>query len=999
MHLIQNKTVEPVWFANALSERREELAPNAYGICQDQELSRIRDLVGVEILKEIEASDVLRSLQSQTKKNYPAPLVTRGKVLFLWGHEKRDFMLWSYHVAVSLASSGYAVHILTQNAEIPAAAEDYKVAGRLTWEKSHFTTYGSFDFVAATPSTAKEALEFCTVEGTSLVLLTEKETSVEASVYLVPSFEIKARMESKGFDNVRTVPSFVSEGAYFISESVGDYFAAVGKDSSGFFKRLKETEEEFRVEFFGNEAVESDAKHPVVNVRFETTQKRLTWLAKAKALVVLSYNPFDHIIREALALGTPVLAPNIVEFKQEFGDNIIYYNDPITTLPKINGRERKRIAEFVGWSKKTSLLSYSKKSFAVGSSTIIFWGPKIEKGGGISYMLQMMKEAHVKGFSVFYIGSSGARTYVEKYSKGFDLLYLEFSSDEAALQYIETSKASMLVVDSFHSLSIPSRVSDVIPTVVVWQYWPPFVNRVTDIENFDLKEVNDKLVRSYRLWKGIIVNSPILEQMAKRIFGNFPVWTITPPIPKVVKRGRKSAREYIVIPLMENIPDQSELVYKMATSLKKEKFLVLDIRGGDNYTKNLNKISNLEILKGVVNPEQYYKKAKVVVVPTLVAHTFCMQAAEALSFGAPVVALKDGNLPYLVDKGGVLVKGNDSNEWIAAIETIIKRAKQYETGADEDAKNLKNFSQTTFEDVLKANFSQTEAELGLAANKNIPGGWRMFRELERILPKASMEASSGKTLYFNEFYMQRNYKPGDGAVFASSPLQIELDREDEQFKTVFDHKDAIIVCPSPAMAEFFSLKGLNAVEIPVPAPTPTANPDIEFKAGHVMLPYWLGAGRKNIFGTLIALLPFEDLTIHVTKRIFEDWAKLFQGELNLTQFDLLSDSAYFGLLQSMEFGLYLSVGETFNQAAFEALYLGVPSLISNSAFFAKALPDKLGKKLIVENIEDLTEIRTKIDVMRKSRDKLSEEVALWAADFAEEHNLAVQEKYERVFGG
>jgi hypothetical protein len=137
----------------------------------------------------------------------------------------------------------------------------------------------------------------------------------------------------------------------------------------------------------------------------------------------------------------------------------------------------------------------------------------------------------------------------------------------------------------------------------------------------------------------------------------------------------------------------------------------------------------------------------------------------------------------------------------------------------------------------------------------------------------------------------------------------------------------------------------------------------------------------------------------VTNRVFEAWAKHFQGKLNLTQFDLLADSAYFELLQSMEFGLYLSVGETFNQAAFEALYLGVPSLISHSAAFAKALPAALQKKLVVDNIEDLSEIRAKIDTIRKSREKLSEEIALWAAEYAEEHNAVVREKYEVAFGG
>ena len=376
-----------------------------------------------------------------------------------------------------------------------------------------------------------------------------------------------------------------------------------------------------------------------------------------------------------------------------------------------------------------------------------------------------------------------------------------------------------------------------------------------------------------------------------------------------------------------------------------------------------------------------------------------MQAAEALVYGAPVIALKDGNLPYLVNEGGILVKGNDAKEWAGAIEAILKRSEQYEKGAAKDAKNLAKLSKTSFSDVLASFFSQAEAELGLVANKNIPGGWRMFRSLERILPKASTEASAAKMLYFNEFYLQRDYNSGDGAVFASSPLQVELDSEDEQFRRVLDHKDAIIVCASPAMAEYFAMKGMRAIDIPVPAPTPLRNPDVEYLKGHTLLPYWMGVGRKNIFGTLIALLPFKDLTIHVTNRIFENWAKHFDGKLNLTRFELLTDSAYFELLQSMEFGLYLSVGETFNQAAFEALYLGIPSLISASAPFTKAFPTSLKKALVVENIEDIGEIRAKLNALRESRDKLSEEIVSWAEGFAEEHNAEVREKYERIFGG
>jgi glycosyltransferase involved in cell wall biosynthesis len=65
-------------------------------------------------------------------------------------------------------------------------------------------------------------------------------------------------------------------------------------------------------------------------------------------------------------------------------------------------------------------------------------------------------------------------------------------------------------------------------------------------------------------------------------------------------------------------------------------------------------------------------KARCVVVPSLFPETFGLAAAEAMSYGTPVVASKIGALTEIVEEseGGILVDPKDTQGFLSAVRYI-----------------------------------------------------------------------------------------------------------------------------------------------------------------------------------------------------------------------------------------------------------------------------------------------------------------------------------------
>jgi glycosyltransferase involved in cell wall biosynthesis len=69
---------------------------------------------------------------------------------------------------------------------------------------------------------------------------------------------------------------------------------------------------------------------------------------------------------------------------------------------------------------------------------------------------------------------------------------------------------------------------------------------------------------------------------------------------------------------------------------------------------------------------EFYLKAKLVVVPSLCLETFCLVAAEAMSYGLPVIASGIGSLAELVENGinGFLFEPGNGIDLAKKIRTL-----------------------------------------------------------------------------------------------------------------------------------------------------------------------------------------------------------------------------------------------------------------------------------------------------------------------------------------
>jgi glycosyltransferase involved in cell wall biosynthesis len=122
------------------------------------------------------------------------------------------------------------------------------------------------------------------------------------------------------------------------------------------------------------------------------------------------------------------------------------------------------------------------------------------------------------------------------------------------------------------------------------------------------------------------------------------------------------------------------VVIRAARSLKANGFH-LDVRFyGTDFERFLAGIRDMirssgcpEIfsLPGFCPVEKILEEADLVVVPSLTHESFGYTAAEAMSYGVPVVVSDVGGLPEVVGDSGVVCKAGDVDAWIRAIQNVL----------------------------------------------------------------------------------------------------------------------------------------------------------------------------------------------------------------------------------------------------------------------------------------------------------------------------------------
>lgn len=107
----------------------------------------------------------------------------------------------------------------------------------------------------------------------------------------------------------------------------------------------------------------------------------------------------------------------------------------------------------------------------------------------------------------------------------------------------------------------------------------------------------------------------------------------------------------------------------------------------------LEEVGNISFMSNTLNPEDFYKKARVIIVPSFFNESYARVVAEAMAAGVPVVASNRGALPETVGDAGLILdipriyqpqttllpSAEEVQEWIAAIVKLWNDASFWQT--------------------------------------------------------------------------------------------------------------------------------------------------------------------------------------------------------------------------------------------------------------------------------------------------------------------------------
>ncbi len=220
-----------------------------------------------------------------------------------------------------------------------------------------------------------------------------------------------------------------------------------------------------------------------------------------------------------------------------------------------------------------------------------------------------------------------------------------------------------------------------IPFVVYVQFWRGLVEIDSDVlqhldsetlpvDAFDLPNIARIADAA-----AVVANSDYTAGVVERIIGRKCDAVVQPYLGDFRLNGHARKSHYVVLPSPQ-WGKGAKRFFALARRNPDVPFLLL---AGDT-SRNLDVITTAESISNVTVQRNWvedmrpvFANALALFIATDTCETFCRAAAEARACGVPILALRAGNLPYIVrDDGGVCVPRNASDDdWQAAFEKVI----------------------------------------------------------------------------------------------------------------------------------------------------------------------------------------------------------------------------------------------------------------------------------------------------------------------------------------
>jgi len=116
---------------------------------------------------------------------------------------------------------------------------------------------------------------------------------------------------------------------------------------------------------------------------------------------------------------------------------------------------------------------------------------------------------------------------------------------------------------------------------------------------------------------------------------------------------------------------------RIAKIMKNEKFLVIG-KAPPSIIKRLNKLQNITYISWIKNINEIYLKTKLIIMPSIWPEAFGRVPIEAGINGVPTIASNRGGLPESVGNGGVLINDiYNIDNWINEIKNITENNEVY----------------------------------------------------------------------------------------------------------------------------------------------------------------------------------------------------------------------------------------------------------------------------------------------------------------------------------
>jgi glycosyltransferase involved in cell wall biosynthesis len=183
---------------------------------------------------------------------------------------------------------------------------------------------------------------------------------------------------------------------------------------------------------------------------------------------------------------------------------------------------------------------------------------------------------------------------------------------------------------------------------------------------YPLSWLHKKIVRKHLKNIQLISPSNFLGNKLKRVFKNVKIINNGIDIPKEITNYGKN------ILFVGRITEEKGL-QTIANSLDNLNTKVLVLGTGKLKNKLEGKYKNINFL-GFKNPHKYYKKASILVIPSIWQENFPYSISEAMSYGLCVIGSNLGGIPEMIKnkKTGILFKANDEKDFNIKISNLLK---------------------------------------------------------------------------------------------------------------------------------------------------------------------------------------------------------------------------------------------------------------------------------------------------------------------------------------